>query len=164
MSSQTIDHPIEQIVNTATTSVEVQSDTGIVLPSQVQSNLMVTPTIPLQPTTPYIPRNPIRTPFHHKMQNPATHTNSIVGKISIGRQPLSSGQIPTGGKPSLHIPVMIGGKPPFIGQTPVVTQPIVGGQPSSQETPQNLGDHPKEVRFINHTREGHQTPTRKEEY
>ena len=55
MSSQTIDHPIEQIVNTATTSVQVQSDTGIVLPSHVQSNLMVTPTIPLQPTTPYIP-------------------------------------------------------------------------------------------------------------
>jgi hypothetical protein len=80
-SGQTIDHPIEQIVNTSTTSVQVQSDTGIMLPSHVQSTLTITPTIPLQPTTPYIPQNPIGTPVHHRMQNPATH------KINCGTNP-----------------------------------------------------------------------------
>jgi hypothetical protein len=33
----------------------------------------------------------------------------------------------------------------------------------SPETPHNLGDHPREVCFINHIREGHQNPNRKEE-
>jgi hypothetical protein len=72
-SCQTIDHPIEQIVNTSTTSVQVQSDLGIVLPSHVQNTLKVTPTLPLQPTMPYILQKPIEKPVHHRMQNPTMH-------------------------------------------------------------------------------------------
>jgi hypothetical protein len=98
------------------------------LPSHVQSTLTVTPTIPLQPTAPYIPQNPIGTVVHHRMQNPTTHVKSSVGQTLTGGKPLSSGPIPPEGKLPLHISTR--GKPPFIGQTPVITQSMVGGQPS----------------------------------
>jgi hypothetical protein len=123
------------------------------LPSHVQSTLTVTPTIPLQPTTPYIPQNPIGTPVHHGMQNPATHIHSTMGQIPTGGKPPSSGHIPPRGKPSLHIPVPTGGKPPFIGQTPVVTQSMVGGQPSFTGNPsQSLGTTPR--RYVSSTISG----------
>jgi hypothetical protein len=38
-----------------------------------------------------------------------------------------------GGQPPLHIPN--GGQPPFIGQTPVATQDMVGGQPPFSGNP-----------------------------
>jgi hypothetical protein len=47
-SGQPIDHPVNQIINPATTSGQVKSETRVMLPSHLQSTLMVTPTIPLQ--------------------------------------------------------------------------------------------------------------------
>jgi hypothetical protein len=91
---------------------------------------MVTPTTPpLQPRTPYIPQNLVGTPVHHIMQNPAIHSNSTIG------------QVPTRGQPRLHISIR--GKPPFICQTPVVTQSMVGGQPSFPGNPPQSWEPPQ---------------------
>jgi hypothetical protein len=62
------------------------------------------------------------------MQTLAIHTQSTAEQIPIGVKPSSSGPVPPGGQPPLHI--LAGGQPPFIGQTTIVTQPMVGGQPS----------------------------------
>jgi hypothetical protein len=54
-SLQTIDCHIEKVVNPTTTSIQIQNDTGVLLPSHIQGTLTITPTTPpLQPTTPYI--------------------------------------------------------------------------------------------------------------
>jgi hypothetical protein len=133
-SGQTIDRPIEQVVNPVATSVQVQSNVGVIMPSHTQGTLTVTPTTPpFQTTTPYVPQNPVGTPIHHRMQNPTIHTQSTMGQIPTGGKPSSSGPVPPGGQPPLHIPT--GGKPPFIGQTPVVTQAMVGGQPPFSGNP-----------------------------
>jgi hypothetical protein len=62
----------------------------------------------------------------------------------------------------LRIP--IGGQLPFIGQTIVVTQPMVGGNPLLLETLHNLGEYVKEVHLINFTKGGNHTITHKQEY
>jgi hypothetical protein len=74
-SSQTINRPIEQVVNPAATSIQIQSNAGVVMPNHTQGTLIVTPTTtPFQTTTPYVPYNPVGTPIHHQMQNlPYTH-------------------------------------------------------------------------------------------
>ena len=63
-----------------------------------------------------------------RMQTPAIHTQLAMRKINIGGKPSYSEPVPSGGHPPLHIPAR--GQPPFIGQTIVVTQPMVGGKPS----------------------------------
>jgi hypothetical protein len=55
-SGQTIDRPIEQVVNNDATSIQFQSNTRVIFLIHIQGNLIVTPTTPLlQPTTPCIP-------------------------------------------------------------------------------------------------------------
>jgi hypothetical protein len=67
-SGQTIDRPIEKVVNPVASSVQVQSNIGVVILSHTQGTLMVTPTTPpLQPTTSYVPQNLVGTPIHHGM-------------------------------------------------------------------------------------------------
>jgi len=95
LSGQTIDHPIEQVVNPTIASVPVQSNIRIMLPSHMQGTLTITPSITLQPTTPNIPKNPIGTHVRHGMQNPTTHIQS------------TAGQIPTRGKPLFNEPVLL---------------------------------------------------------
>jgi hypothetical protein len=52
------------------------------MPSHTQGTLTVTPTTPpLQPTTPYVPQNPVGTPIHHRMHNPTIHTHSTMRQI-----------------------------------------------------------------------------------
>jgi hypothetical protein len=133
---------------------------------------MVTPTIPLQATTSYMPQNPVGTPSHQRMKNPVIQQNPTVGQVPIGGQSSVSGQIPTEGKPSFSGKIPTGGKPsfsgkinwgkpPFTGQIPVVTQPMEGGQfqTSFSETRNSPGDHPREDLLINHIREDLQIPT-----
>jgi hypothetical protein len=113
-SDQTIDRPIKQVVNPTATSLKVQSNTGVIFPSNIQGNLTVTPTTPpIQPTTPYIPSNPVRTPLHHKTQNPTINVHSTTIKILTRGKPSYSRPVPPRGKSTL--PIRTGGKPPFIG-------------------------------------------------
>jgi hypothetical protein len=81
---QTIDRPIEKVVNLTSTPVQVQSNTKVVLPSHIEGTLTITPTTPLQPTTPYIPQNVVGTPVHHEMSNPTTHTLNYMTNIDWG--------------------------------------------------------------------------------
>jgi hypothetical protein len=104
----------------------------------MQGTLTITPSITLQPTTPHISQNPVWTHVHHGIDNPTMHIDSTVGQIMIGRKPSFDRPIPLGGQPPLHIPT--GEKPPFVGQTPVVTQSMVGVQPSfTGNPPQSWG-------------------------
>jgi hypothetical protein len=133
-SSQTIDHPIEQVVNPAATSTQIQLNVGVVTPNHAQGTSTITPTTtPFHTTTPYVPQNPVGTPLHQRMQTLSIHTQSTAGQIPTGGKPSSSGPVPPGGQPPLHIPV--GGQPPFIGQTTVVTQPMAGGKPPFVRNP-----------------------------
>jgi hypothetical protein len=59
------------MINTTTTSGQVTSEIGVVLPIHLQSTLTVTPTIPLQETTSYTPQNLVGTPSHQRIQNPS---------------------------------------------------------------------------------------------
>jgi hypothetical protein len=78
--------------------------------------------------TSYTPQNPVGTPSHQRMQNPATQQNPNVGQIPIGGQPPLSGQIPTRGQSSFNTQISTGGKPPFTCQIPISTQSMAGGQ------------------------------------
>jgi hypothetical protein len=140
-SGQTIDRPIEQVVDPAATSTQIHLNVGVVTPNHAQGTSTVTPTTtPLHTTTPHVPQDPVGTPLHQRMQTLSIHTQSTMGQILTGGKPSSSGPIPPGGKPSssgpippggqppLHIP--FGGQPPFTGQTTVVNQPMAGGKPS----------------------------------
>jgi hypothetical protein len=128
LSDLTIDRPIEQVVNPAAMSSQIQLNVGVMTTNNAQGTSTITPTTtPFHTTTPYVPQNPIGTPLHRRMHTRAIHTQSIAGQISIGGKQSSSGHVPSGGQTPLHIPA--GGKPPFIGQTIVVTQPMAGGKP-----------------------------------
>jgi hypothetical protein len=72
-----------QIINPATTSKQVKSETGVMLHSHLKSTLMVMPTIPLHATTSCTPQNPFGTPLHQMMKNPAIQQNPTVGQIPI---------------------------------------------------------------------------------
>jgi hypothetical protein len=122
-SSQYSDHPVGPTLNIATTSGQIMSDTGLVLPSHLQSTMMVTPMMPLQATTSFTPQNHVGTPSHHRMQNP------VIPQIPTGGGKSSiSGKIPTGGKPSFSGQIPTGGKPSFGGQVPIISQTIAGGK------------------------------------
>jgi hypothetical protein len=145
-SDQTIDHPIEYVVDPATTSTQIHLNAGVITPNHAQGTSTVTPTTtPLHTTTPHVPYDPVGTPLHQRMQTLSIHTQSTVGQIQNGGKPSSNGPIPPGGKPlsigsipprgkpPLNIPV--GGKPPFTGQTTIVNQLMAGGKPSFAENP-----------------------------
>jgi hypothetical protein len=53
------------------------------------------------------------------MKNPTIHAHSTMGQVPTGGKISSSGPVPLRGQPPLHIST--GGKPPFIGETLVVT-------------------------------------------
>jgi len=133
-SGQTIDRPIEQVIKPATTTTQIHLNVGVVTHNHAQDTSTITPTTtPLHTTTPHVPHNLVGTPLHQRMQNLSIHTQSIAGQISTGGKPSSSGPIPPGGTPPLHIPT--GGQPPFTGQTTIVTQPMAGRQPSFARNP-----------------------------
>jgi hypothetical protein len=127
-SGQPIDHPINQMINPTTTFRQVKSEIGVVLPSHLQSTLMVTPTILLQAIDSYTPQNLVGTPSHQRMKNPSTKKNPTARKIPIGGQPQFNGQIPTRGKPLFGTQILTGGELLFTIQIPVSTQTMAGGQ------------------------------------
>jgi len=79
------------------------------------------------------------------MNNPAIHTQSSAGQILIGGKTSSSGPVHPGGQPTLHIPSR--GQLPFIGQNPVVTQPMAGGKPSFLGNPSQSWGSPQGCTF-----------------
>jgi len=133
-SNHLSDHSIKKMTSIDTTSRQVMSETGFEIPGHLQSTLTVTPTIPLQTSASYTPKNLVGTPSHKIIQNPSIQQNLIAGQIPTGGQPSFngkistrgkpsfSGQISIGGKPSFSGKNMTGGKPPFIGQIPFATQ------------------------------------------
>jgi hypothetical protein len=145
-SGQTIDRPIEHVVNPVATSAKIHLNDGIVTPNHTKGTSTVTPTVtPLHTTTPHVPQDLVGTPLQQKMQTIFRHTQSTTRHIPTGGKPPSSGPILPGGKPSfigptlprgqppLHVP--FGGQPPFTGQTTVVNQPMVKGKPSFVRNP-----------------------------
>jgi hypothetical protein len=140
-SGQTIDHPIEQVIDPTVTSTQVHLNVGVITSTHTQGTSTATPTFtPFHSTTPHVPQDPVGTSLHQRMQTLARQTQSTVGHIPTGGKPPSSGPIPPGGQPSysgptppggqppFHVPS--GGQPPFTGQTPVVNPPMAGGKPS----------------------------------
>jgi hypothetical protein len=131
-SSHYPDHPAEPTLNTATTLGQKTSDTGLVLPSHLQSTMTITPKIYLQVTTSFTTKNHVGTPSHHRMKNPVIPQIPTWGKIPTGGKSFIGGKIPIGGNPSFSGQIPTEGKASFGGQVSVITQPMEGGKvPSS---------------------------------
>ena len=87
-SGKTIDRPIEQVVDHATTSTQIHLNVGVVTPNHAQGTSTVTPTTtPLHTTTPHVPYDPVGTPLHQRMQTLSIHTKSTTRQILTGGQP-----------------------------------------------------------------------------
>jgi hypothetical protein len=113
-SGHSIDHLINQIVHMATTSGQVQSDKGVILPSHLQSTMMVTPTVPLQDATSYTPQNHVGTPSNQRMKIPTTQQNQNGGHIPTGGNLcIVEKSLPRGNLLSTH-QFRLGGNPQFL--------------------------------------------------
>jgi hypothetical protein len=139
-SGQTMNHPIDQVINPTVTSAQVHPNVGLITSTHSQGTSIPTPTFTnFHSTAPHVPHDLAGTSLHQRMQTLASQIQPTGGKppssgpIPPGRPPSYGGPTPPGGQPPFHVPP--GGKPPFASHTPVVNPPLAGGKPSFAGNP-----------------------------
>jgi len=98
-SDQTMNHPIDKVINPTTTSTKVHPNAGLITSTHSQGTLIPTPTFTnFHSTTPHVSHNLAGTSLHQRMQTLASQIQLSGGK------PPSSGPIPPGRPPSYGEP------------------------------------------------------------
>jgi hypothetical protein len=168
-SSQTMNHPIDQVINPTITSSQVHPNAGIITSTHSQGTLIPTPTFTnFHSTSPHVPHDLAGTSFHQRMQTLASQIQLTGGKppssepIPPRRTPFYGRPTPIGGQPPFYVPP--GGKPPFSNHTPIVNPSLAGGNHRLLETLHNPGEYLWEAHLPNPMLGGTHIITHKEEH
>jgi hypothetical protein len=139
-SSQTMNHPIDQVINPNVVLSQVYPNVGIITSTHSQGTSIPTPTFTnFHSTAPHVPHDPAGTSFHPRMQTLENQIQPTGGKppssvpIPLGIPPSYGGPTPPVGQPPFH--VLPGGQPPFASHTPDINPPLAGGKPSFARNP-----------------------------
>jgi hypothetical protein len=131
-SGQTINHPIDQVINPTIASSQVYPNVGLITFTHSQATSIPTFTR-FHSTTPHVSHDPAGTYFHPRIQTLASQIQLNGGKPPSSRPipprgtPFYGGPTPPGGQTPFHAPPR--GKPPFSSHTPIVNPPLAGGKP-----------------------------------
>jgi hypothetical protein len=93
-SVQTMNHPVDQVINPTVTPTQVHPNAGLVTSTHLQGTSIPTPISTIfYSTTPHVPHDPVGTSFQPRVQTPASPTQPAKGK------PPSNEHFPFGGLP-----------------------------------------------------------------
>jgi hypothetical protein len=133
-SGQTINHPVDQVINPIVTLAQVHTNDGLITSTHLQGTSIPTPiSTSFYSTAPHVPHDSVGTSFQPRMQTPSSPTQPAGGKppsnkpLPPGGLLFYGGPTPPRGQPPFHAPPR--GKPLFSSHTPIVNPSLVGGKP-----------------------------------